>query len=71
MYTENKKEYGKGKLKYQEQKNEAWIGGAMDIQEEQGNIVVSSNTSTYSKYQVFGKLYVNMKSSAIQMHLKV
>jgi hypothetical protein len=34
-------------LKYKEQKNEAWIGGAMDIQEEQGNIVVSSNTSTY------------------------
>jgi hypothetical protein len=44
LYTENKKEYGKGKLKYQEQKNKAWIGGAMDIQEEQGNIVVSSNT---------------------------
>jgi hypothetical protein len=41
LYTENQKEYGKGKLKYQEQKNGAWIGGAMDIQEEQGIIVVS------------------------------
>jgi hypothetical protein len=43
-YTENEKEYGKGKLKYQEQKNAAWIGGAMDIQEEDGNVVVSSST---------------------------
>jgi hypothetical protein len=45
-FTENEKEYGRGRLKYQEQKNEAWIGGAMDIQEEEGNIVVSSDTAT-------------------------
>jgi hypothetical protein len=42
-YTENEKEYGKGKLKYEEQKNAGWIGGAMDIQEEDGDIVVSSS----------------------------
>jgi hypothetical protein len=41
-YTENEKEYGKGKFKYQEQKNAAWIGGAMDIREEEGYIVVSA-----------------------------
>lgn len=36
-------------MKYREQKNAAWIGGAMDIQEEQGNIVVSSNTYIFCK----------------------
>jgi hypothetical protein len=63
-YTENEKEYGKGKLKYQEQKNAAWIGGAMDIREEEGDIVVSSSTYTSFEYHIFWKLYV-IKSSAI------
>jgi len=39
---ENEKEYGKGRLKYKEQKNTAWIGGAMDILDEEGDVVVSS-----------------------------
>jgi hypothetical protein len=42
LLTENEKEYGKGKLKYKEQRNTAWIGGAMDILDEEGDIVVSS-----------------------------
>jgi hypothetical protein len=42
LLTENEKEYGKGRLKYKEQKNTAWIGGAMDILDEEGDIVVSS-----------------------------
>jgi len=46
LLTENEKEYGKGHLKYKEQKNTAWIGGAMDILDEEGFIVVSS-TNTY------------------------
>ncbi|XP_021923600.1 integrin alpha-4-like isoform X2 [Zootermopsis nevadensis] len=52
--SENKKEYGKGKLKYREQKNAAWIGGAMDIQEEQGNIVVCGHRwrNTYERNTV-------------------
>jgi hypothetical protein len=41
LLTENEKEYGKGRLKYKDQKNTAWIGGAMDILDEEGDIVVS------------------------------
>jgi hypothetical protein len=42
LLTENEKEYGKGKLRYKEQRSTAWIGGAMDILDEEGDIVVSS-----------------------------
>jgi hypothetical protein len=42
MLTENEQEYGKGKLKYTEQKTTSWIGGAMDILDEEGDVVVSS-----------------------------
>jgi len=42
LLTENEKEYGKGRLKYKEQKTTAWIGGVMDILDEEGDIVVSS-----------------------------
>jgi hypothetical protein len=43
LLTENEKEYGKGRLKYKEQKTTAWIGGAMDILDEEGDIVVKPN----------------------------
>ena len=43
LLTENEKEYGKEHLKYKEQKNTAWIGGAMDILDEEGDVVVSSH----------------------------
>jgi hypothetical protein len=47
MLTENEHEYGKGNLKYIEQKNTSWIGGAMDILDEEGDVVVSS----FNKYR--------------------
>ncbi|XP_023718571.1 integrin alpha-9 isoform X3 [Cryptotermes secundus] len=52
--AQNEKEYGKGKLKYQEQKNAAWIGGAMDIREEEGDVVVCGHRwrNTYKRTSI-------------------
>jgi hypothetical protein len=56
LFTDNEKEYGKGTLKYKEQKNTAWIGGAMDILDEKGDVVVSSTNVQIIEYQIFFKL---------------
>jgi hypothetical protein len=66
LSTENGKEYGKGKLKYKEQRNTAWIGGAMDILDEEGVIVVSS-THTDSWVPDFFKIVCITESSASLM----
>lgn len=52
--AENEKEYGKGRLKYKEQKTTAWIGGAMDILDEEGDIVVCGHRwkNTYQRNTV-------------------
>jgi hypothetical protein len=66
LLTENEKEYGKGHLKYKEQKNAAWIGGAMDILDEKGDIVVSStNMYRYLSTRFFFKTVYITGSSAM------